>query len=247
MKLNKCFTTVFDAPLKERGFKKKGLLYYRMNGEILQGITVKLTNPYDISFAYLPYWLFGTDMETRGYPLGKNYWAEGQDLNGSYYKADDEETELKKMQGMMDIFLELVIPFLDGVYDLETYISVIHSEKPIITDSFVTEEEKQKYGNYYKHVSMYKVLDQYAMLLKAFRDGSFRTSEKMVSDFVRREHRRSLLHGPYLSIETLINWYFKDFYKCYSNNDLNWIVPVYEEKCAEMKQKLLDELKLTIE
>ena len=163
------------------------------------------------------------------------------------YKADDEETELKKMQGMLDIFLELVIPFLDGVYDLETYISVIHSEKPIITDSFVTEEEKQKYGNYYKHVSMYKVLDQYAMLLKAFRDGSFRTSEKMVSDFVRREHRRSLLHGPYLSIETLINWYFKDFYKCYSNNDLNWIVPVYEEKCAEMKQKLLDELKLKIE
>ena len=85
------------------------------------------------------------------------------------------------------------------------------------------------------------------MLLKAYNDGSFGSAEKIVNDFVRREHRRSHLYGPYLSIETLVNWYFKDFYKCYSNNDLSWIVPVYEEKCAEMKQKLLDELKLTIE
>lgn len=247
MKLNKCFTTVFDAPLKERGFKKKGLLYYRMNGEILQGITVKLTNPYDISFAYLPYWLFGTDMETRRHSLEDHYWAEYHCVKGSYYKADDEETELKKMQGMLDIVLELVIPFLDGVYDLETYISVIYSAKPIITDAFITEEEKRKYGKYYKHVSMYKVLDQYAMLLKAFRDGSFGTAEKMVNGFVRRLHRNSIMGGPHTPIVELIEWYYKDFYKCFSNNDLNWIVPVYEEKCAEMKQKLLDELKLKIE
>lgn len=75
MRMNKCFTTVFDEPLKERGFKRKGILYYRMNGDILQGITILLTNPYELTFSYIPYWAYGTDDRYK-YSLSSSHWAE---------------------------------------------------------------------------------------------------------------------------------------------------------------------------
>lgn len=246
MKLNKCFTTVFDAPLKERGFKKKGLLYYRMNGKILQGITIKLTNPYSITFAYFPYWIYDFDIETKGYSLSSSDWAEYNNVDGSRYNADNEETELKKMQGLAEVFLELIIPFLDGICDLDTYISSICNDT-ITNAAVVTEEEKKLYGKYYKWIYHHQILNQYVMLLKAYNDGSFDSAEKIVNDFVRREYRIVSKGSACITLRTVIDWYYKEFYKCFSNNDLNWIVPVYEEKCAAMKQRLFDELKLKIE
>ena len=55
MKLSKCFTTVFDGGMKAAGFSRKGVLYYRMKGTILQGVFLKATNPYSLCFAAFPY------------------------------------------------------------------------------------------------------------------------------------------------------------------------------------------------
>ena len=92
MKLNKCFTTVFDSTLKSHGFKRKGVLYYRINGEVLQGITVKMTNPYSICCAFLPYWMYDILWDFhRGFPIDKCEWAEELNyLPGEYYRQDDE-------------------------------------------------------------------------------------------------------------------------------------------------------------
>ena len=98
MKLNKCFTTVFDSALKERGFKRKGVLYYRINGEILQGITIKLINPYHICVGYIPYWMYDIARHfSRGCPLERNYWAEEFDYLDGDYKSFYKEYKNDKM------------------------------------------------------------------------------------------------------------------------------------------------------
>lgn len=248
MRMNKCFTTVFDAPLKERGFKRKGILYYRMNGDILQGITILLTNPYELTFSYIPYWAYGTDDRYK-YSLSSSHWAEQQYVIGSCYSATDEETEIEKMQKLAKIFVEVIIPYLDGIYDLDTYISAESVDSsPPTTESFVTEEEKKWFGSRYASITRDPRFNQYAMLLKAYRDGSFSSAEMLVNNTIQKNYLSARKYGPYsTTVGTLISYSFKDFYKCYLNEDLNWIVPIYEEKCAEMKQRLREELKLEVE
>ena len=246
MKLNKCFTTVFSSVLLEKGFKKKGVLYYRMNGDILQGITIKLINPYSITFAYIPYWIYDFDEMTRGHKLSSSYWAEYHEVNGSYYNADDEKTELIKMQSIANVFSELIIPFLDGIFDLDTYISSL-CKCSLTGKAVVTEYEKKMYGEHYKWINHAQILNQYAMLYKAFCDGSFRSAERTVNDFVLNIYRCWYQNYYDPTLRELIDIYYKEFYKHFSNKDLNWIVPIYEEKCAEMKQRLREELKLEVE
>ena len=48
MKLSQCFIQTFQNILLSYGFKRKGVLFYRIHGDILQGIKLKQTNPYSI-------------------------------------------------------------------------------------------------------------------------------------------------------------------------------------------------------
>ena len=54
MKMTKCYTNIFTEPLEKLGFKKYGVLYCRAMGEILQGITLRTTNPGEVCFAFYP-------------------------------------------------------------------------------------------------------------------------------------------------------------------------------------------------
>ena len=128
MTLNKCFTTVFDPAMKELGFLRKGVLYYRMNGEILQGIVCKTTNPFDVCYAYFPYWAYGFRRER--YDLKSGYWAEiGQDFTGGYCKKNDDEENLKKMQTCLQFVCDTIVPELNNISDTVQYLRVLEKNR----------------------------------------------------------------------------------------------------------------------
>lgn len=246
MRLSSCFTTIFTQILMENGFKKKGILYYRMNGDILQGITIKLINPYTVTFSYFPYWIYDFAEETKRYSLGKSYWAEINGVDGSYYRKENEDAELENMRKIGDLVQYKIIPFLDKIYDLESYIAATDNDD-ICSFASMPEAEKGSYGDFRKRIYHNQPLNQYAMLLKANRDGSFIQAEKIVNDRVRKIFRKASRIFDDITIKSIIDWDFPEFYGRFSDNDTDWIIPIYEKACTDMKQRLFDELKITVE
>ena len=244
MKLNKCFTTVFDAPLKERGFKKKGTLYYRMNGEILQGITLKSMNPYMISYNYFPYWAY-ENRKIYDTVLSKGYWAENHGVTGDYYRQDEEEEMLTEMEARKDIFCNVIIPALDKVNDLDSYI-----ELSISKDFDKTLSELSDW-NRFLLLRHWNCVNKYDLLVKGSRDGSFE-KVKEIEAMLLEEHVNVLLreHPDSFTkekIEEDFNKYWADLHEAMQNNDFNAGAEYCNQRCEKMKQRLLDELKLKIE
>ena len=78
MTLIKCFTDIFSPTMKQAGFTKSGLLYYRMHGNMLQGVFLKTCNPFQICFASIPYWMYNT----MAYPdIKKGWWTQEGGFN----------------------------------------------------------------------------------------------------------------------------------------------------------------------
>ena len=123
MKMTKLFTTVFDEEMKARGFKRKAKLYYRLNGEILQGVIIKTINPYSIHFYAAPYWMRNLcdDM-----PLNKGYWADfGLNISPggeAYYREENERLNLDYMNICFSLAKEHFLPVLDKITDLDSYL-----------------------------------------------------------------------------------------------------------------------------
>ena len=246
MKLNKCFTTVFDAPLKERGFKKKGTLYYRMNGEILQGITIKLMSCYEICFNYIPYWSADYNVWWENdRPFKGNSWAENHFIDGVYYQADEEEKMLSEMKKRCDIVCNVIIPRLGKMQTLDDYLGIVKdAEFDNELRSFVGED-----GTCLIH--HYLQLNPYDVYVKAIRDRSFDALEKFLAQDLER-HVNFMLNGfpGAYTEEALRESYINNYAECYKaidENDFSSGQVFYEKQCNEMKQRLLDELKLTIE
>lgn len=123
MKMTKLFTTVFDEELKARGFKRKARLYYRLNGDILQGIVIKPINPYSIHFYAAPYWM--DDYYFREFPIYQGYWAEnggGVDASFAYYREENEQFNLDIMNICFTLVKDYALPVLDRINNLDSYI-----------------------------------------------------------------------------------------------------------------------------
>ena len=124
MTLHKIYTTFFDEEMKSRGFKRKGKLYYRLCGEILQGVVLKAINPYTIHFFFTPYWMENIIMETNP-KLSKGYWAEqGLEVSpgsSSYFKPENVELNCDFMSACFDVAKKHILPVMDKVNSLEAY------------------------------------------------------------------------------------------------------------------------------
>ena len=123
MKMTKLFTSVFDEELKAHGFKRKAKLYYRLNGDILQGVVIKTVNPYSIHFYSAPYWMENYLVET--FPLHKGYWAEnGASISPSYayYREENEQFNLDHMNICLDLAKEHILPVFEKMHDLNSYL-----------------------------------------------------------------------------------------------------------------------------
>ena len=123
MKMTKLYTTVFDEELKSRGFKRKARLFYRLNGEILQGVVIKPINPYSIHFYFAPYWM--ENFEENWFPLNKGYWAEnGPQISPSYayYREENEQFNIDHMNICFKLAQNHILPILERVNSFESYI-----------------------------------------------------------------------------------------------------------------------------
>ena len=124
MKADKLFTTIFDEELKSRGFKRKGKLYYKLNGNILQGVIIKTINPYTIHFYAAPYWMENTQIKLSA--LHKGYWAEQgwciSPGSESFYREENEQLNNDYMTACFSIAKKYILPVLDKICDLDSYI-----------------------------------------------------------------------------------------------------------------------------
>ena len=123
MKMQTLFASVFNEEMKARGYKKKGKLYYRLNGDILQGVIIKTINPYTIHFYAAPYWTKNVQMEWSS--ITKGYWAEeGLEVSpglDAYYREENEELNLAYMNACFEVAKTHILPVLDEICDLDSY------------------------------------------------------------------------------------------------------------------------------
>ena len=128
MKLNKCFTLVFDDYMKTVGFSRKGILYYRMVGNMLQGVRLETVNPYFITFSTFPYWLYHKRTSPKEPNIVRGNWVQsGGSLEISkYYSADAEDQSLKDMETVLDLVRAVVIPYLDRVSNEAEYLQMVY-------------------------------------------------------------------------------------------------------------------------
>ena len=123
MKMQTLFATVFNEEMKARGYKRKGRFYYRLNGDILQGVVIKTINPYTIHFYAAPYWTRNAQMEMNSITDGS--WAEdGFEVSpglGAYYREENEELNLAYMNACLNIAKLCFLPLLDEINDLDSY------------------------------------------------------------------------------------------------------------------------------
>ena len=122
MKMTKLYTTVFDEELKSRGFKRKAKLYYRLNGDNLQGVIIKAVNPYSIHFYSAPYWM--ENIQAELFPLHKGYWAEnGSSVDSAlYYREENEQNNFDQMTACLTLAKAHILPIMDNMFDLKSYI-----------------------------------------------------------------------------------------------------------------------------
>ena len=274
MKLNKCFTTVFDSTLKEHGFKRKGVLYYRINGEVLQGITIKMTNPYSICCAFLPYWMYDILWNFhRGASIDKSLWAEAFDyLSGEYYRQDDENA-IEYMQSLLAPVRDSLIPLLDKISSNDHYLRT--KEYYLDPGSRLTSP----------------IIPQYALMQKALEDHSFEESDRLLqkskdyciafdlwdeeeseeeSDFLRERYEGSYLDTlphiiqPYLQkveelkqsedeyaaklkgLDRMMEVHYKEYSAIREKEDFDAIAVLYAENNEKMKKDIKEKLKIEL-
>ncbi len=274
MKLNKCFTTVFDSTLKEHGFKRKGVLYYRINGEVLQGITIKMTNPYSICCAFLPYWMYDILWNFhRGFPIDKCEWAEELNyLSGEYYRQDDENA-IEYMQSLLAPVRDSLIPLLDKISSNDHYLRT--KEYYLDPGSRLTSP----------------IIPQYALMQKALEDHSFEESDRLLqkskdyciafdlwdeeeseeeSDFLRERYEGSYLDTlphiiqPYLQkveelkqskeeyaaklkgLDRMMEVHYKEYSAIREKEDFDAIAVLYAENNEKMKKDIKEKLKIEL-
>ena len=216
MKLNKCFTTVFDSTLKSHGFKRKGVLYYRINGEVLQGITVKMTNPYSICCAFLPYWMYDILWDFhRGFPIDKCEWAEELNyLSGEYYRQDDENA-IEYMQSLLAPVRDSLIPLLNKISSNDHYLRT--KEYYLDPGSRLTSP----------------IIPQYALMQKALEDHSFAESDRLLQKIVDYNLARNNWINNQTDEESKL---LRDRYRSSSLDTLPQLILPYLKKVEEIKK-----------
>lgn len=268
MNYRQCFTTVFTDYLKEHGFHKKGSLFYRMNGDILQGVSVHAGLAVKaVTVGFYPYWIFPLNPGHGDPDLKKGHWTDewrvgdvtsvklagdsGIDIvTIKNISAPDDMIEhmLKIKQG----FAEVCMPLLDRVNDLDSFLHETVYFDPSKVPGF--EQTRISYAGWDL---------QRPLLLKAYRDGSFdyaigiakyreekyrqlqlRIYEQDIKRAVRRLKNADLMASwkerPKDSPDAFAD-FMNQVRSTAQSDELNLIESKIEAKVAEMKLSLLYE------
>lgn len=191
MTLLRCYTDLLDSFMTKEGFLRKGRLYYRMNGDILQGVALKATNPYSVCYTYFPYWTYSYRSPNYGKnELSKGFWAEiGEDVPGVYCKKELTQADEAVMQTIFQVFSSEIVPMLNSVCDLESYFrAVLKSQENYC-------ERALHATNAYESMPRPQIsgvinLNQYALLYQAAKDQSYCESDNILSQVLAFQEKR---------------------------------------------------------
>lgn len=150
MTTKQLFIDVFRDELEEQGFVCGKKFFYRMKGNILQGIGVDSTGPqYDVRYIAVPYWCYrrknwflssfsDADWVKRVYAID----------SGVFFKNDMQESE-KGMRRILETYRQKTVPLFEAMMDEESYI-----------------DATLKYNNWFD-------VDQYVVLYIAYKQNSW--------------------------------------------------------------------------
>ena len=253
MNVKKLFSTVFNEEMQKRGFKLKGRVFYRMVGEMLQGVTIKPLKNYSLHFISYPYWSYSWDacsaVESTGY--AKGYWAEaGLELSpclSAYYREVNAEMNLDYMNACLEIASEQILPIIDKIDSIDTFLSYreynwINLPEELRNKRCVQLQRNdilEKYGDYHGEFTLRwddKVsrVHQYAYLYKAYQDGSFDRAYRLLSHTIEdcsAEYQKRLSS---LFVEKM------------QSGDLEWIEQYRQSRKEQLVPRFKKELGLDI-
>lgn len=154
MRSSNLFTSVFDEEMKSRGFRRKGHLYYRLVGEIMQGVVLKAINPYSICFHAMPYWAYYDSIVDKN-----GYWAEwGMEIDpsslfGGYYRKENLAINTDAMKVCLNLAKEIFLPIIESVTDMDSYIQY---------KSHVWDEPETKFNPYLRKIYIPEFAEKYS-------------------------------------------------------------------------------------
>lgn len=129
MKAGQLFTQIFDKELKRRGYKRKGILYVRLVGEMLQGVTIKVLSPapYELCFTSMPYWIF--DPKCYDYQqMHKGIWltnsASVRLCSPIMYLEEWKEKNRLCMEACFNLAMNEILPYIENVDTLEKFVNM---------------------------------------------------------------------------------------------------------------------------
>ena len=259
---SKLFTTVFDEEMAKNGFKRKGHLYYRLVGEILQGIVLKTVNPWSICYCAFPVWSLPRERYAYApYFDTKGYWAEcGMELDpaylyGGYYRKENVELNLEVMEFCLDITRKFFLPILDNVTDIDSYIKykakiwedTPYYNPPYSFNPFLNEFYEIKFAikypdkvdkpSYMIRYDGHSAIDAYAYLYKAYLEKDF---ENAYNELKKNAERIFVMESP---IKDKI---FEIYETKMRSGDLDWIANYREERLKLLAPALKKDFKIDL-
>ena len=259
LSLSKIYTSIFDEPLFALGFKRKGVLYYRLNGNVLQGVTLVKTSPYRVRFNMFPYWAY--DVRTLGEPSVKSLclggWAEGalKDFEGIYFKREDPAHAIQNLTDILNSFLNIEMETMEYVKDEISYFSAFFGakkwysipQKVVLRIAYLQNDFSiaETYLNFRKQETLsecyFKELNNYAYLYNMNHHPSFKkyadTPQFLSFDEMKFTRDKEKFESHY---EYSKKCSFGLLEEKVLGNDLAWIDSEYKKDCEKMS-KLLKE------
>ena len=249
MKLNKCFNETFGPTLKQAGFSKLGLLYYRMHGTLLQSVFLKSGSAFQIEFSSFPYWLFDDrcygDFERN---IRKGYWTQhGGSMFGFYYDSKNPEQNQQNMQYLLDIFSRTVLVYLDSMSTEEdAFLDKVKGGQELMRAYGLQEEMPGELFTIW--AGELGKLQINLLLHQKYLGNLPLPIEEYVDKFYKRELAAELKYRQDVALVTELYQTAKE--KTLSELDemsKDEFLELYNAKRADMKQRLQQELKLVID
>ena len=123
MKIKELFLSFFQDELDKQGFIFKHNMFYRLNGNILQGVALDcLLNHYYVRYTQFPYWCYRLLFKDE--PVKKRYWVIRGECKLSRDFLPNTPTEYENaMRNAFEIFVEHILPTMNNVFDEQSFLN----------------------------------------------------------------------------------------------------------------------------
>jgi hypothetical protein len=257
MKAKDLFLQYFKEDLAGHGFRRKGKFFFRMNGEILQGIGVDAVPfRYYVRYSQFPFWCYR--LLYKDLPLSKGYWLNDGDYPAmSFFSNAKPEKNIPEMEFNHKAYQTEIFPLLDATVDEKTYIEA---------------KSKRRF-----EVDRWFMIPPHAILYACYLDGSWEYAQNWIARkrdecqsraplYAQKEwetHLYFLKNPPegYVPtectyeelLEEKMNFFDRTLKSHFGlllekmeQNDLNWIKDIHDSESEYMRELLKTELKIIV-